>query len=398
MDIPRKEIKHKEKGVKFNVVLFIILVFIIISTSVGAYLNSIEIDMENITVKELFENKFYLEESLNDKEVLLEIPYDGSTKGKFALFDDYIIKCTQNKIDFIDKKGEIKKTFSASFKNPLIKTSGKYLLIVDVKGKGVFVFKGLKKLWEKELDNNIINADINRKGHVAIVHQEERSRNAASIFNNEGNRYFIDKSGDKFVLTANVSPVGDEILLNYANTLGIHTATDLKKYNIESKSQVKKTFENDFFSYVRYIDENTIMAVGDSCITVLDADLKKKWDVSTNGEIYSFDITKGKYIAIAVKTGETGLFNNNESDIFIYDMDGVEVTRFNIEDKMKSLITYDSVIAINSGKKLYIMNSNGKLITEHGFKTEIEHIEFLNKKEILVIVENKVIILNILQG
>ena len=52
--------------------------------------------------------------------------YDGSTNAKFTICEGYIVKCTQDKIDFIDKKGEIKRLLQL-FKNPLIKTSGDYL-------------------------------------------------------------------------------------------------------------------------------------------------------------------------------------------------------------------------------------------------------------------------------
>lgn len=396
MDIPRKDIEPKKKHGKFNIILFIILLFIIISTSIGAYLNSIEIDMQNISVKELFENKFYLGEKLDSKEALLEMAYDSNTNAKFTSYNNYIVRCTQNKIDFIDKKGEVKKTFRGSFKNPLIKTSGDYLLIANVKDKDIIVFKGINKLWEKKLTNNIINADINEKGHVAVVHQEERSRNAVSAFNNEGTQYFIDKSGDEFILSADVSPKGDDVLLNYTNTLGINATTDLKKYNIKSKQQRIKTFEKDFFFFAKYIDDDTIIAIGDSYITVLKDELEEKCNIPIDGKISSFDVIKGKHIIIAVGTGRAGVLNNSKSDIIIYDMDGVEIAKSNIEDEVESLVAYDDIIAINSGKKLYIKNLDGKLINEYSFKTDIEYVEFFNKKEILVIAENKIFVLNTL--
>ncbi|NLI57576.1 MAG: hypothetical protein GX387_03520, partial [Clostridium sp.] len=101
MDIPRRDIKPKKKHGKFNVLLFIVLVFIIISTSVAAYLNLNEIDIKETSVKELFKNKFYLKESLKNKKILLEMAYDGSTNAKFTICEGYIVKCTQDKIDFI---------------------------------------------------------------------------------------------------------------------------------------------------------------------------------------------------------------------------------------------------------------------------------------------------------
>ena len=137
------------------------------------------------------------------------------------------------------------------------------------------------------------------------------------------------------------------------------------------------------------------MVSGDLGITILDNELKEKWNIPVNGSVYDFDLIKGRYISVAVRTGNTGFFSNGKSDVLVYGMDGEEITNFTIEDRVKSLRVSDDIIAINSGKKLYIANTDGKIINEYSFKTEIEHIEFFNKKEILVIVENKIVILNI---
>lgn len=390
LDIPRRDIEPEKKHGKFNVLLFIVLLFVIISTSAAAYLNLNEIDIKEVSVKELFKKGF-----LTNKKVTLEMAYDGSTNTKFTIYGEYIVKCTQDKIDFIDKKGKIKKTFRGPFKNPLIKTSGDYLLMADVNGKDIFVFKGIDELWKKELDDGIINAGINEKGHVAVVHQENRSRNAASVFNVEGTRYFIDNSGDEFILSANVSPKGEDVLLNYAITSGVNATTNLKKYNIKSKKETVKNFEKEFFALAEYIDDDFVMAVGDSYIAVFDGDLEEKWNVPVNGFICDFESIKGKFVIVAVGTGSKGFFNSGKSDIFVYGLDGEKSANFVIEDSVKSLAADDNIIAVNTGKKLYIANTHGEIINEYSFKTEIEYIEFFNKKEILVVAENKIVILNI---
>ncbi|MDQ2086698.1 DUF5711 family protein [Herbivorax sp. ANBcel31] len=396
MDIPRKDTKFKKRHGRFNIFLFIVLILIIISTSAGAYLNLNEIDLKNTSIKELFENRFYLGSDFGNKEVLLEMSYDSSANAKFALHDDYIVKCTQGRIDFIDKRGEARRTFRGSLKNPLIKSKGNYLLIADFKGKDMFVFRGINKLWEEKLNNNIINADINEKGHVAVVHEEEMSRNAASAFNREGVRYFVDNSGDEFILSAKVSPDGDSILLNYAITSGIGATTELKKYNIESKEQIEKTVvENEFFPFAEYIDDDTIMAVGDSYIAVLGDNLEEKWSASAKGKVYSSSAGSDKYVIAATELKGAGFFSNRKSDILIYDMGGERVADLNIENHVKNMVVYDDIIAVNLGRQLYIINSQGKIIDEYDFTTEIKYIDFFNKKEILVIVENKIIILNI---
>lgn len=123
------------------------------------------------------------------------------------------------------------------------------------------------------------------------------------------------------------------------------------------------------------------MVSGDLGITILDNELKEKWNIPVNGSVYDFDLIKGRYISVAVGPGNTGFFNNVKSDVLVYGMDGEKITNFTIEDRVKSLRISDDIIAINSAKMLYIANTDGKIINEYSFKTEIEHIEFFNKKK-----------------
>ena len=102
------------------------------------------------------------------------------------------------------------------------------------------------------------------------------------------------------------------------------------------------------------------MVSGDLGITILDNELKEKWNIPVNGSVYDFDLIKGRYISVAVGPGNTGFFSNGKSDVLVYGMDGEEITNFTIEDRVKSLRVSDDIIAINSGKKLYIANTDGK--------------------------------------
>ncbi|TYQ15340.1 UNVERIFIED_CONTAM: hypothetical protein Cloal_1776 [Acetivibrio alkalicellulosi] len=392
MSVPENNTK-KPTG-RLNILLFIILVIVIIGTSSVAYFNANGIDIKNVTLKELIENKFYLRDNREEQSILLEIQYEIDENIEFAAHGNFIVKCTGQKVEFLNKRGEVKRTFHASFKKPLIKSAGDYLLIADVKGDSIYLFKGSEKRWEKTLSNNIINADINSMGHVTVVHEGDRSRTSATTFNNEGISYYIDNSGDEFIISAKVSPFCKSVLSNYVITSGISATSFFKLFDIGNSGEVSSTIlDNEIFPFAYYINDDRILAVGESKIVVLGIDLEEKWSIPVSTEVYSVGTDEERYVAAAIKSQSGGFFSNN-TDVVVYNNSGKKIGDYHIKDKVVSLTVFNDLIVANTGRQVYLITSNGRLVANYGFMSDIIKVEFFNRRELMVVTKDSLFILN----
>ena len=64
-------------------------------------------------------------------------------------------------------------------------------------------------------------------------------------------------------------------------------------------------------------------------ITILDNELKEKWNIPVNGSVYDFDLIKGNIFQWLWEQ-EYRVFSNGKSDVLVYGMDGEEITNFTL--------------------------------------------------------------------
>lgn len=397
MGFPEKNTKVEQASNGMNIFLFFVLVIIIICTAAVAYLNSRGIDLKSVSLKELVENKFFIEGKDKYEINSYEIKYDANMHPVFGTHKNYIVKCTKDSIKYLDKKGEEQWSFPVLLNKPLIKSAGAYLMVADLGGKDIYVFSGKDKKWEKKLDNNIINADISKSGYVSVVHEEQRCRAAVTVFNRQGMSHFTAGRAENFILSSMVSPSGNKVFINSIDSGGINIKPVLEITDIYGTVLAgRPPKETGIFASIWYLNDDVLLAVGDSDVVLLGKDLKEKWHRIVKGKIYSSGIVKGKYPVIALSSEEsTGVFGGDKTDVLIMDSDGKKVADYHIKEEVKSIKVYDNTIAANSGRHVYFIDSNGKLIGNYNSKAEIKDVQFFNNKEVLVVTRDSIIAVEI---
>jgi len=105
--------------------------------------------------------------------------------------------------------------------------------------------------------------------------QAERDKSAVSVYNKQGVFLFTKILGETYAISSEVSPSGREVLINCVDISGVSINTGLHLYTISGGNVAGKTFENVIFPSIRYLNDDTIVAVSDSAIYLLDKILKK---------------------------------------------------------------------------------------------------------------------------
>jgi hypothetical protein len=380
--------RQEGPGNKVKIIAFLILLFIIIGTAGVAYLISQDVDLKSVSLKDLLDRNILSRDTKYELQST-DFEYDASTV--FRTYKGYIVKCSRDSLIYLDSNGNEQWSFQLSLKNPVLRSAGSYLLLADYGSKRIMVFNGKELAWEKELDNNIINADINAKGYVSVVHGEERSRGAVSVFNRQGIKCFTMGKAENFVMSSEVSPSGKNVFINSVDTSGISTNSVLEFADIHGnilEDKVEK--ENAILSSVNYMGNDDIFAVGDSMFMMLDKSLKEKFKQDVNGKIFSSCIADGKYAVVAANPEEaTGIFESGSADIWIFDGNGERVSEYNIKGEVKNLASFQDLIAVNSGNKFRIIDLDARLLAEYSPKVDIREAYFINRREVLAIYDNK---------
>ena len=194
-------------GNGFKIVAFLVLLVVVLGTAGLAYLNSQDVDLKTISLRDLLDRNFFTRSSVYEVSST-EYEYDSNLSTAFGAHKGYIVKCTRDSLIYIDANGNEQWSFPMSLNNPVLKSAGSFLLVADYGAKTFYVFSDKNLEWEKELDNKIINAEISPKGYVTVVHEDERSRGAVTVYNRQGMKCFTVGRAKNFILSSKVSDSG----------------------------------------------------------------------------------------------------------------------------------------------------------------------------------------------
>lgn len=394
MRVTENNIRQEESGNGGKIIIFIFLLLIIAGTAAVAYLKSQDVDLKSVSLKDVIDRNFI---NRNTKYELssAEFDYDANLNVAFGTHKGYIVKCSRDNIIYLDSNGNEQWTYPLSLNNPVLKTAGSYLLVADYGAKSLLTFSGKEMRWEKELDNHIINADINAKGYVTVVHGEERSRGAVSVYNRQGMNCFTIGKAENFILSSKVSSKAKSVFLNSIDTSGISMNTVLEFADLNGKMLNNKIVkENTVFPSVWFMENDTLLAVGDSMFMILDKDFKEKLQQTVNGKIFSSCIADGKYAVVAANPEEaTGIFESGSSGIWVYDANGEKISEYNLKGEVRNINSFNDVIAVNSGNKLRFIDLGGKLLAEYSSNEDIKEVFFINRREVLAIAKDKFLVI-----
>jgi len=377
-----------------KVIVFLVLLFIIAGTALVSYLKSQDVDLNSVSIKDLIDRNFINRDTKYELSTA-EFNYDSNLKTAFGTHKGYIVKCSRDNIIYIDSDGNEQWTYPLSLKNPVLKIAGAYFLVADYGAKSILMFSEKEMRWEKELDNKIINADINEKGYATVVHEGQRSKWEVSTYNRQGMKYFTIGRAENFILLSKVSSKAKSVIINSIDTSGINTNTILEFADLKGSMLNKKIIkENTIFPSIWYMENDSLLAVGDSMFMILDKDFKEKLQQTVNGKIFSSCIADGKYAVVAANPEKnTGVFESGSSGIWVYDGNGEKKYEYNIKGEVRNISSYEDIIAVNSGNKLRFINLDGALMAEYSSKDDMKEVFFISRREVLVVCKDKFLII-----
>ncbi|WP_038287222.1 DUF5711 family protein [Acetivibrio straminisolvens] len=390
MNSPENISKTRQPSSRMSILLFFILIIVVVCTAAVAYLNSKGIDIKSISVRDVIANGFFI----GDKDVYevtgTLLRHEDSLNSEFEVHKSYIVRCTKNGIEYLDRNGEEQWIYPVSLNTPSVKTSGEYLLASGLESKDIYVLSGKERKWEKRLDYNIINANINSAGYVTVLHKGDRDKSAVSVFNKQGVFLFTKVLGETYAISSEVSPSGKEVLINCVDTSGISINTGLHLYTISGGIVSGKTFEDVIFPSIRYLNDDTIVAASDSAIYLFGRNLEEKWKKEISGKVFSLDIMKGKYAVFAYS--DKGMIGT-AGHVLIVDAKGREVADYKIGQDIVNIAANDDFIAVNTSKCVYFIDVAGRLRGSYTSDYLINEVKFLGSNEALAITKEGVIVL-----
>ncbi len=339
---------HKEKSETKKIIILLLSSFLFLFL----WTNRVKLYPENIFL--------YLEGKIKSFSLTNEFPVktEGFECLEFAAENPIVISNTS--VNVLNKKGKIIRTEYHNLNNPKCKSKGIRSIVYDIGGNKFRIESAAKTILEKEIDRNIISADISSNGTYGILIEPDSGYlSKAVIYNSNGEEKYNYSFSEYHAC---------DITLNSSSTNCLISGVDIENGNINSMIYIldfksekpKNTFklENNIVSSVKYFSNGNILAIGDKYTSVINpvtGNIKNFNYESKYMKLYSFSEEYGVFLCISPSLGK----GKNDEIILIDTLGNVGNPIFTTEN-LKSVSHFKNrITGLSENDKIIVYDLDG---------------------------------------
>ena len=346
IEIYRKK-RNKKKNFKIFLfsILMIIVIFIIYCFS--SYLSGYN---SNFFEKNKFSNSLFF----SNKQ---EFPINLNQNSYIDIdnINNNISVTNQKSVEIYGFNGKPKFTFDHGLENPTLRYSNKKGVVFDFYGENFKIFSSSNILFEKKLNERIIDIKIFNNGYIGIIAKSDKYFGTVIIFNSKNEEIFRWNSVDGYINTIDFKK---DIL--YISTYNISDSvynSYITEVKIKQNKQIKKvSFPDSMIINFNVKQNGNIVCIFDNQSSVVYSNGSKGNTYKYKKNISNFNNTDNDKYLLYFNDG-----NNINNNIVLLDNannlkaeynTNAEIKKMEIKDQNISFLLNNKVISFSNSLKL----------------------------------------------
>ena len=367
------EKKDKKKIVIAVIIGILILSFIIISI---VYIRNKNVRIwidKNILRKEVVQNN------------LPTIELDESENSNVYAFNKYIGVLCKNQFSIYDNTGKQEKNLTIEITKPIYDTNGRHLVIAEEKGQKIYLITDKDIAWEKKVDGNISQVEVNKNGYVAVTIVDTSYKTVISMYDNEGNWLFNSNLSSTRVVSTAISNDNKYLALAEVDTSKNQIQSSVKIMSIEDgKNNPSESIKNvynselgELITVIKYQEKDKLACMYTDKIKVIKNDGSEETVSETSDKKMTFSSVELSNNVMTLEEKSSGLFTA-DSVINIINTDNKNASTYTTEAVTKEIYTSDNMIGLNLGSEVEFINTSGWIVKKYTAEQEITNIVLSN--------------------
>ena len=369
-----KEKKVNKKKVIITIIAIIIILFLIVISAI--YMNNKNVRLwidKNIFRKEVIQNN------------LPTIELNESDTQNIYAFNKYIGVLSKNQFAIYDNSGKKQDELNIEITKPIFNSSGRHLVIAEEKGQKVYLITDKGIAWEKSIEGNISQVEVNKNGYVAITIVDTINKTVVAVYDNTGNWLFNNILSTTRVVSTSLSNDNKYLALAEIDTSGTQIQSSIKVMSIEEgknnpSNSIKKVYNSekgDLITQIKYQEKDKLLCMYTDKIDVIKTDETTETISENKDKKVSFTSISLSNSAVMLEEKSSGLFTA-DSIVSIINPDNKNISTYTTEAVTKEIYTYDNIIGLNLGAEVEFINTSGWLVKKYTAEQEITNIVLSN--------------------
>lgn len=301
----------------------------------------------------------------NTAQILL----NSKETGGICAYDKYIGVLNKSTLTLYNSSGNEVTKINTMISTPIFEKNNKYLCVAEKDGQKIYLINGENISWEKEIEGNIIDINVNKNGYVSIIVTGTSYKTVIITFDDKGKEIFKTYLATTNAITTSISNDNKYLAIAEIDSTSAIIQSNIKIISIEKAKEdptnsiiyTYKAENNNLITDIRYQDKGILVCLYDDSIHIIESENDTEF-LKIDDKADFVDINLKNYIVQTVETTEffksnikllmTNVSNKNES---LYLTSGV----------LKSLEVSENIVALNFSTEVHFVNSNGWLIKKY---------------------------------
>lgn len=352
---------NKNKKIK-KVIIIILLSIIVIA---GIILVSLYITNEEF--RETVDIHILKKEVTEDNSASI-ILNSGETQYICA-YDKYIGILNKSTLTLHNNTGEEITKLNTTISNPIFEKSNKYLCIGEKGGQKLYLISNTNIVWEKELEGEIIDINVNKNGYVSVVVKGTSYKTVIITIDEKGKELFKTYLASTNAITTDISNDNKYLAIAEIDSSSAIIQSNIKIISIDKAKTdptnsiiyTYKAENNELITDIKYQDRNTLVCLYDDSVHIIqnnnDEELLK---IDNNANF--IDINLENSVIQTIETNE--LFKSN-IQLLITNVNNKTESLYLTKGVIKSLTVSEDIIALNFSTEVHFINKSGWLIKKY---------------------------------
>ena len=326
-----------------------------------------------------FMDKYILRKNVTQENVPM-IEYDYESNTHVIPYGKYICVLAENTLFEYNSSGKKEQEVKIEITKPVYEVEGKYLIIGEKDNKKLYLITGNHIVWEKEVEGNIDKVSVNKNGYVSVTVTGTTYKSVIITYDAKGNELFKSYLSNTIAIDSAISLDNSELAYAEINTSGTNLQSAIKIISIneakEKNTEAKYTYApaNSLIMSIKYQDKNQLIGMYAESIHIMqngnDTEILK---LTEDGKKITFaDIKLNNHIFRTIEQS-TGIFHAN-TVVEITNVNNQKQSIYTIEEVAKSVVSHQTIIAINIGTQVDFIDTNGWLVRRYNSSQEVRNI------------------------
>lgn len=390
------EREKRPKGFSLiKLALFLLILMIVTGVAVYSFFDVNPLDLLTDGFSDLYSRVFTVGASQLKETVKDILAIDANVRVSCTVVSGDLAVADTGAVRIVDQEGTEKAYIPASLKKPYVQSYEGDIVVADIGGRYFALINNGKITWEKNIDEDIVNASISDTWVLLITESKQSGyKRTIRAYSKDGQEISFRNVSNYYPFMAANYPEYNKacFVVSSIETSGLE-ANGLFEFldlSMNQKASIKGTKE--IFGKGFPLEKENLFVYSEKSVMVMDSMYKTVWQHEFDGfTVTAANVINKKFPVIALLDDNVLLRErHNKTTVRIYDNNGTEKNSFIVSGKVTGISVKEKTSAIVAGSEVFFIDQDGTVMDQYTARSDVQGV-YLAKDDTAYIVVSDLI-------